>query len=220
MPHNLLLSIVQHLGLADVYALQLVRNNRLSRLLTNKVELINYTQTCRHLRYAFHTRPVYRELALGLLRRCRALPLNGFQLLSDLSTDRLVEVVNRAAQLERGWLVRTPRPALNAFVSEGKEEASDGSTEPPDGEGRGIKSKSWYKIVGTPPDEEVDWFSPVTASYILCAAKSGKVVCWDVHRDVGIAEWSPGERWELWKCRVEFEQRIVYFAMAKVLSGR
>ena len=158
-------------------------------------------------------------MALGLLRRCRALPLYGFQLLSDLSTDQLVEVVNRAAQLERGWLVRTPRPALNAFVPEEKE-ASNGITESSDEKGCEIKSKSWYKVVGTPPDEEVDWLSPITASYTLCATKSGKVVCWDVHRDVGIAEWNPGERWELWKCRVEFEQRIVYFTMAKVLSGK
>lgn len=121
--------------------------------------------------------------------------------------------MNRAAQLERGWLVRTPRPALNAFVPEGNE-ASNGITESSHEKG------CWYKVVGTPPDEEVDWLSPITASYTLCATKSGKVVCWDVHRDVGIAEWNPGERWELWKCRVEFEQRIVYFTMAKVLSGK
>ncbi|KAI0282888.1 hypothetical protein BGY98DRAFT_931455 [Russula aff. rugulosa BPL654] len=110
MPHNLLLYIAQRLDLADIYALQL---------------------TCRHLRHAFHTRPVYRELALGLLRRCRALPLYGFQLLSDLSTDQLVEVV--------------------------KEEASDGIAESSDEKGCEIKSKSWYKVVGTPPGEEVDW---------------------------------------------------------------
>jgi len=128
---------------------------------------------------------------------------------SDLSTDQLVEVVNRAAQLERGWLVRTPRPALNAFAPEGKETPN-----------RTTESNYWYKVVGTPPGEEVDWLSPITASYTLCATKSGKVVCWDVHRDVGISEWNPGERWELWKCRVEFEQRIVYFTMAKVQTGK
>jgi hypothetical protein len=161
----------------------------------------------------------YRELAISLLRRCRALPLHGFNCLSDLSTDQLVEVVDRAAQLERGWLTRTPRPALNAFVTKGNE-ASDGFTKSSDETGSGIMSKYWYKVVGTPPDEEVDWLSPITASYTLCATKSGKVVCWDVCRDVGIAEWNPGERWELWKCRVEFEQRIVYFTMAKVLRGK
>ena len=122
-------------------------------------------------------------------------------------------------QLERGWLIRTPRPALNAFVQV-KEEASDGIAESSDEKGCEIKSKSWYKIVGTPPGEEVDWLSPITASYNLCATKSGKVICWDVHQDVGIAVWNFGERWELWKCRVEFEQRIVYFTMAKVLTGR
>jgi hypothetical protein len=52
----------------------------------------------------------------------------------------------------------------------------------------GIQSKYWCKVVGTPPDEEVDWLSPITVSYTLCAIKSGRVVCWGVHRDVGIAE--------------------------------
>jgi hypothetical protein len=158
-------------------------------------------------------------MAVSLLQRCRALPLYGFKRISDLSTDQLVEVVNRAAQLEHGWLTRAPRPAVNAFIPQG-EEVVNGITKSSDATGWGIKSKYWYKVVGTPPDEEVDWLSPITASYTLCATKSGKVVCWDVQRDVGIAEWNPGERWELWKCRVEFEQRIVYFTMAKVLRGK
>jgi hypothetical protein len=217
IPYDLLLSIAHHLDLADIYALQLVRNDHLFPYAS--VEWMPSPQTCRHLRYAIHTRPVYRELAVSLLRRCRALPLFGFKRLCDLSTDQLVEVVNRAAQLERGWLTRTPRPAVNAFVPAG-EEAFNGITNPPDEAGYGITSKYWYKVVGTPPDEEVDWLSPITASYTLCATKSGKVVCWDIYRDVGIAEWNPGERWELWKCRVEFEQRIVYFTMAKVLRGK
>lgn len=75
----------------------------------------------------------------------------------------------------------------------------------------------WYKVINSPPDEEVDWLSPITSSYSLCATKSGKVVCWDVHRNACIAQWDPFERWELWKCRVEFEQRTVFFTMAKVL---
>ena len=166
-----------------------------------------------------HDAHVYRELATDLLRRCRALPLFGFDSLSNLSTEKLVEVVDRATQLEQGWLTRTPRPALNAFVPEG-EGASDGITKPSDEKGVGMMSKYWYKVVATPPDEEIDWLSHITPSYILCATKSGKVVCWDIYRDVGVAEWNPGEGWELWKCRVEFEQRIVYFTMAKVLSGK
>jgi hypothetical protein len=158
-------------------------------------------------------------MAVSLLRRCRALPLFGFRRLSDLSTDQLVQVVNRAAHLERAWLTRTPQPATNAFIPEG-ELALNGFTKTADATRWGVKSKNWYKVVGTPPDEEVDWLSPITASYTLCATKSGRVVCWDVHRDVGIAEWNPGERWELWKCRVEFDQRIVYFTMAKTLCGK
>ncbi len=83
--------------------------------------------------------------------------------------------------------------------------------------------RTWYKVVSAPPGEEVDWLSPITSSYTLCATKSGKVVCWDVHTDSCLAEWTPGsgtgttgtggggerERWELWKCRVEFEERTV-----------
>ncbi|KAI0263820.1 hypothetical protein BC834DRAFT_827161 [Gloeopeniophorella convolvens] len=164
------------------------------------VDIYALQLACKQLRFAVRTRPVYRHMATALLRRCRALPLAGFKRLADLNTDQLVAVVNRAAALERGWLTRAPRPARGGW---------------------GVAARdTWYKIVGTPPDEEVDWLSPITASYTLCATKSGKVVCWDVQRDVGIAEWSPGERWELWKCRVEFEQRIVYFTMAKVLRGR
>jgi hypothetical protein len=219
IPYDLLLSIAQHLDLADIYALQLVRNCPFYTLQSRTPLVDVIPQTCKHLRYAIRTRPVYRELAVSLLRRCRALPLYGFKRFSDLSTNQLVEVVNRAVQLERGWLTRTPRPAVNAFAPEG-EEAVNGIAKSSDATGWGVTSKHWYKVVGTPPDEEVDWLSPITASYTLCATKSGKVVCWDVHRDVGIAEWNPGERWELWKCRVEFERRIVYFTMAKVLRGK
>ena len=86
--------------------------------------------------------------------------------------------MNRAAQLERGWHVRTPRPALNAFIVPEGGEASHRITESLDEE------KGWYKVVGTPPDEEVVWFAPFRASYVLYATKSGKVVWWDVHRDV------------------------------------
>ncbi|KAG6867405.1 hypothetical protein C0993_003197 [Termitomyces sp. T159_Od127] len=87
-------------------------------------------------------------------------------------------------------------------------------------EGSVTNSKQWYKVVSAPPGEEVDWLSPITSSYTLCATKTGKVVCWDVQTDRCLAEWSPGERWELWKCRVEFEEKTVYFTMAKVLVPR
>jgi hypothetical protein len=81
-----------------------------------------------------------------------------------------------------------------------------------------INDEKWYKIVSAPPGEEVDWLSPITSSYTLCATKSGKVVCWDIGSDTCLAQWNPGSRWELWKCRVEFEERTVFFTMAKVLT--
>lgn len=102
--------------------------------------------------------------------------------------------------------------------------------------------------------------SPITSSYTLCATKSSRVICWDVARDVCLAEWDPRtlsaqrgicdrvskdshkverrkskedgddnddgqedvdaeKKWELWKCRVEFDERAVYFTMARVLEG-
>ncbi|ETW74700.1 hypothetical protein HETIRDRAFT_332521 [Heterobasidion irregulare TC 32-1] len=177
LPYDLLLVIVQHLGFSDIQALQM---------------------TCKSLRQLLVTRPVYRHLAMVLLRRCRALPLAGFQRLSEITTEQLIHSVYKAAQLERAWLTRTPRPATSSPT---------------------VLTKSWYKVVSTPPHEEVDWLSPITASYTLCATRSGKVICWDVLQDVSLAEWSPGERWELWKCRVEFDKRTVFFTMARGLGG-
>ncbi|KAI0295226.1 hypothetical protein BC826DRAFT_289057 [Russula brevipes] len=81
-------------------------------------------------------------------------------------------------------------------------------------------SKHWYKIVGMPQDEEIDWLTPITPNYMLYAMSSGKMVCWDVHQDVGIAEWSPDEQWMSWESRFEPEQRVVYLMMARVLRGR
>ncbi|THH20500.1 hypothetical protein EW146_g876 [Bondarzewia mesenterica] len=195
LPYDLLFIIVQHLNLAEVRALQL---------------------TCKSLRRSIFTRPVYRHLALTLLRRCRALPFNGFQRFSDISFEHLVDSVNKAAKLEHGWLTRTPRPSTSSpFDTPFKRNVSS----PTDSLKKDISAKSWYKVVGTPPEEEIDWLSPITPNYTLCATKSGKVVCWDVQEDIGVAEWSPEERWELWKCRVEFERRTVFFTMAKIIGG-
>ncbi|KAI1790399.1 hypothetical protein LXA43DRAFT_513101 [Ganoderma leucocontextum] len=184
LPYDLLLNIARHLELLDIYALQL---------------------TCKSLHAFTITRPVYRNLATALLRRCRALPLHGFQRLSDLTDEQLIDAVNQATRLESAWLRRGPRPSTSSSY-----------LNTPDGSQKGIRK--WYKVISAPPKEEVDWLSPITSSYSLCATKSGKVVCWDVHRDVCLAEWDPKERWELWKCRVEFDIRTVFFTMAKVLQ--
>lgn len=149
-------------------------------------------------------RPVYRKLATDLLRRCRALPLKGFQQITDLTPDQLMRSVNKATRYERAWGSRAPHPIRS----------------PPRSNYMDGERQSWYKVVSAPPGEDVDWLSPITSSYTLCATKRGKVVCWDVQRDLPLAEWNPGEKWELWKCRVEFEQRTVYFTMAKLISGQ
>ncbi|KAI0700970.1 hypothetical protein C8T65DRAFT_656969 [Cerioporus squamosus] len=184
LPYDLLLNIARHLELRDISAIQL---------------------SCKSLHAFATTRPVYRNLASALLRRCRALPLHGFQRLSDLSDEQLIDAVNQATRLEYAWLTRGPRPSTSSPY-----------LNTPDGSGS--STRSWYKVISAPPNEEVDWLSPITSSYSLCATKSGKVVCWDVHRDICLAEWDPKERWELWKCRVEFDIRTVFFTMAKILQ--
>ncbi|KAH0588413.1 hypothetical protein H2248_004264 [Termitomyces sp. 'cryptogamus'] len=186
LPYDLLLNIALRLDLLDIHNLHL---------------------TCRAL-YGFSiSRPVYRQIANDLLRRSRALPLKGFQQITDLSTQQLIRAVNKAARYEYAWQHRGPRPICGGSYKDGVE-------------GTVRNSKSWYKIVSAPPNEEVDWLSPITSSYTLCSTKTGKVVCWDVQTDRRLAEWSLGERWELWKCRVEFEEKTVYFTMAKVIVPR
>ncbi|KAG1878911.1 hypothetical protein F4604DRAFT_1880216 [Suillus subluteus] len=153
-------------------------------------------------------------LAHDLLARSRPLPLHSFQRLSDLSTPALIAAVDRARGFEKAWAIRAPRPARpNPYYG-----------------------NQWYITISVPSHEEIDWLSPITSSYTLCATKSGRVLCWDVRRDICLAEWDPRsltcscggdedededdeDKWELWKCRVEFEERTVYFTMARVLKG-
>ena len=151
---------------------------------------------------------MYRRFANDLLRRCRALPLKGFQRVSDLTTSQLIRSVQQAAHYESAWRVRGPRPIGGGRASSPAAAALNLRGE-----------RAWFTVVSTPPGEEIDWLSPITSSYTLCAKKSGKVVCWDVRSDTCLAEWIPEEKWELWKCRVEFEQQSVYFTMARLLSG-
>lgn len=160
---------------------------------------------------------MYRKFAGDLLRRCRALPLKGFQRLTDLNTEQLIRSVNKAARYESAWRHRGPRPIrtgpyIGINIHSNYMDTVDNTA-------LESRADNWYKVVSAPPDEDVDWLSPITSSYTLCATKSGKVVCWDVQTDSCLAEWNPGERWELWKCRVEFEEKTVYFTMAKIMVG-
>lgn len=195
LPYDLLLNIASRLELSDVHALHL---------------------TCKSLYHFSTSRPVYRKLAADLLRRCRALPLKGFQRITDLSTPQLMRSVNKATRYEAAWRRRGPRPIeLQSYI--GINSRSNYMDLAKGVQPDGVRSGGWYKVVSAPPGEDVDWLSPITSSYTLCATKSGKVVCWDVQRDACLAEWNPCERWELWKCRVEFEEKTVFFTMAKAL---
>jgi len=208
LPYDLLLNIALFLDLRDIHALHLVRYPTLC------FSSLNFSlQTCKALNDFTITRPVYRKLSTDLLRKCRALPLKGFQRLTDLTTEQLIRSVNQAARYDNAWRKRAPRPIGHLTSTYGTAHYMDGphSSVP--------TKRTWYKVVSAPPGEEVDWLSPITSSYTLCATKSGKVVCWDVQTDSCLAEWNPGERWELWKCRVEFDERTVYFTMAKILDA-
>ncbi|RDB20732.1 hypothetical protein Hypma_012244 [Hypsizygus marmoreus] len=197
LPYDLLLNIASRLELRDVHALHL---------------------TCKSLYDFSITRPVYRKLATDVLRRCRALPLKGFQRITDLSTEQLIRSVNKANRYERAWRRRGPYPISTGPYS-GINPHSNYMDVSKDAPPNLAGAHKWYKVVSAPPKEEVDWLSPITSSYTLCATKSGKVVCWDVQTDTCLAEWNPGERWELWKCRVEFEEKTVFFTMAKIVNG-
>ncbi|KZV65348.1 hypothetical protein PENSPDRAFT_638507 [Peniophora sp. CONT] len=154
--------------------------------------------TARVFEHVVKSPPARRALAFAVLSRCRPLPLQGFKRLTDLSGDELFRNIVRATLLERGWSRRTPRPARNAPL----EPDSDGSI-------------PWYKVVDSPAEEGVDWLSPITPNYTLCSTRTGRVLCWDMLRDVKLAQWDPGERWALWKCRIEYTQQMVYLAMAR-----
>ena len=136
----------------------------------------------------------------------------------DLSSEQLITSVNKAHHYERSWHTRRPRPARgrrNIGAGNANNHYLDNLER-----SETKKAAPWFRVLQSPPYEEVDWLSPITSSYILCATKTGKVVCWDVQTDKCLAEWIPGEKWELWKCRVEFDEKVVYFTMAKVLNGR
>ncbi|KAE9388152.1 hypothetical protein BT96DRAFT_1074965 [Gymnopus androsaceus JB14] len=126
------------------------------------------------------------------------LPLKGFQHLRDLSTTRHILPITHE-EMHNNY--------LDLKVSKGSAASST------------MVPKKWFKVIHTPPGKEVDWLSPITSSYTLCATKSGKVVCWDVQTNNCLAERNPRERWELWKCQVEFEDKMVYFIIAKILHG-
>jgi hypothetical protein len=123
--------------------------------------------------------------------------------MTELSTPELVQTINMASRFEHGWKRHAPRPArLEHRVNR------------PHFHGGG-----WYAKLKAPKDEEIDWLSPITSSYLLCATRNGKVFCWDIETDTCLAEWRPDRLLELWKCRVEFETSEVFFTMADAISG-
>ncbi|KAF9006776.1 hypothetical protein BDZ89DRAFT_965924 [Hymenopellis radicata] len=194
LPYDVLLVVATFLDLNDVHSLHL---------------------TCRSLRDFSMTRPIYRQLAHDLLARCRPLPLRGFTQPSDLSAADLMRTVNKAHRSEHEWRSRAPRPIQATYPLGVHPQSNYLDCFDDNIIGR---TRRWYRrltLVDPWEEIEVDWLSSITSNYILCATKSGKVLCWDIISDTQIAEWSLGPEWELWKCRVDFERRYVYFAMAE-----
>ena len=149
-------------------------------------------QTCIALRDLDKSRPVWLNLATRMLDRCEPLPVDGFHRLHTLSTASLANTVKRGHTLQSSWK-STTRPNLP------------------------VKS---YKSFSAPGNEDIVWLSAVTSKYTLLCTKNGKVLCWDTIAKACVAEWYSGDDWEIWKCRVEFDERVVYLAMARrVLSG-
>ena len=125
-----------------------------------------------------------------MLDLCHPLPVHGFQRIWEMKTPDLAGVVKLGKHIQQ--CLDDPHPQLER---------------PP-------------KIIAAPESEEIVWLSPITSKYTLCCTKSGKVMCWDVSEIECVAEWQSSEEWEIWKCRVEFDERVVYFAMAKREPGR
>lgn len=185
LPYDVLLHVVAYLDFIDLQSLQ---------------------SAAKSLHQSLRTRPVYRNFAVRLLRRNRALPLVGFQRLQDLNTEELVSILTKAYRIEKSWMTGSLAPT--SPTSSPCHYLSGGKT----------PSDTWYRVVST-PDPDVDWISPISSGYMLCATKAGRVICWDIHDETYLNAWQPEDKWELWKCRVEFDSRQVFFIMAKNIDG-
>lgn len=190
LPFDVLLSIAILLPYSDVLALG---------------------QTCSELRQFTQTRPILRWTAQLILDGCVGLGVNGFgggalNCLSDAELRHSVDMARKRMQ----WAVREPAPATRQSSSHFLNDSPS----------------RWYNRIDV-DDSLLDWVSPISSEYLLCALKDGQVLVLDVHRNRRpLAQWvpppslTPGviDKWELWKCRVEFAHRKVWFVMARWLE--
>ena len=125
-----------------------------------------------------------------MLDMCHPLPLQGFQRVKDINTPDLSKLVRQGCKLHESWIKHEPKLIRP------------------------------YTTSSAPEHEDIVWLSPITSKYTLSCTKGGRVLCWDVFKRERVAEWFSGSEWEIWKCRVEFDEGVVYFAMARrVPSG-
>lgn len=118
--------------------------------------------------------------------------------MTDLTTQQLIDAVNKATQREKSWPFRAPQRIFDAHL--------DSITSP--------ITRSWYKLVHTPPNETLDYLTEITSDYMLYGTKSGKVMLWDLESDSCFLECAPGDGWCIWKCKVDYEMQAVFFIIA------
>ncbi|KAL5512539.1 hypothetical protein ACEPAG_3192 [Sanghuangporus baumii] len=148
-------------------------------------ELMNLRASCKFFCSFVQSHLVWHSFVLDSLDACRPLPLKGFRRIQDCSIAELARLVRRGHRLYDSWTKTGPKL---------------------------IKP---YTRIPSPVHEDVVWLSPITSKYALCCTKTGRVLCWDVDLGRCAATWSSDADWEIWKCRVEFDERTVYYAMAK-----
>lgn len=149
------------------------------------LELTSNIKVCRTLRDFAVSRHIWLQHATHILDLCKPLPINAFERVWELDVTTLSRLVRRATRLQHTWMHE--QPGLRLPV----------------------------RVLSAPQNEDIVWLSPITSRYTLCCTKAGNVLCWDVTLGECVASWHSGVDWEIWKCRVEFEERTVYFAMAK-----
>ena len=147
-------------------------------------------QVCAALHEFVLTRSIWRNYAVTMLDQCQPLRMEGFQRIIDLDTARLKEAVIAGTRLRDRWSTHCPQ-----------------LKQPP-------------TMVETVTEEDIIWQSPISSKHVLCCTKTGKVLCWEVHTGKRLTELDAGEDWEIWKCRIEFDERVVFFAMARRSSNK
>jgi len=162
-----------------------------------------FSQTCKSIRILLLTRPVYHHIAPASSDDVAHCLCPVFSVFMICPSNSYPLQFSRAEALEHGWLTRGPRPAISPSwlptvydTSEARRRMSrslDGVIMASRPYATGTQSSARRRMRRSTGSRLS------TANYSLCATKGGKVICWDVQRDVELATYNPGKNWELWK---------------------